>query len=85
MDWRCDLCFPGSVEVGIIGDGYSLMLHEGKYHIVGGQGHKGDIILTFPIKPYPDPDPECENDDIDDSWIDAASLDDWKQLKDMHS
>jgi hypothetical protein len=56
--WMCDLCYPNSNELGMISDSYSLIFHEGKYHILGGQGHGGEIIFTFPVDPWEDPDPE---------------------------
>ena len=55
--WKCDTCYTDAVEYGMICDGYSLIKYEGKYHILGGQGHKGDILFTFPVDPWSDPDP----------------------------
>lgn len=56
----CDYCFPGSVEIGQIGEGAYLVLWAGKCHIMFGQGHSGDIIHTFENTPVKDPDPNCE-------------------------
>lgn len=70
--WICNLCYPNAEEIGMIFDGCALILHEGKYHIVIGQGHKGDIAYTFENKPFPDPDPECEIEELEeksDQWM----------------
>ena len=56
--WKCDMCYPDAIEYGMICDGYSLIKHEGKYHILGGQGHNGDILFTFPVDPWSEPDPD---------------------------
>jgi hypothetical protein len=57
----CELCFPDAAEIGIITEGYSLILDKGKYSILGGQGHRGHEIYTFSDKPFLDPDPECDH------------------------
>ena len=58
-EFACDLCFPNAKEIGMIGEHCYLIEMDGKYHILWGQGHKGDIIHTFTHKPWQDPDPEC--------------------------
>ncbi len=62
----CDLCFPNA-KIGDISDGYELMFYEDKYHIISGNGHLDDILVTFKEKPKVDHDPECLTDD--DSWF----------------
>lgn len=67
--WMCDLCFKEGKEIGRLAPGYSLIYNEGKYHILGGQGHRDDEIVTFPTTPWVDPDPECDLDHPDaDRW-----------------
>lgn len=58
-NWMCQMCFPDAKELGIIAPRYSLIFNGGKYHILGGQGHKDEEILTFEDSPWSDPDPEC--------------------------
>ena len=76
--WMCELCFPDAVEIGLVAPGLSLILHEGKYRLLWGQGHKGDVFLTFDNPPWPDPDPEVkpnlskEDDALAMQWLDAA-------------
>lgn len=62
-EWMCDLCFPHAVEIGMIAPGYALILNDGKYQILGVQGHKGHEIYTFPDKPFCDPDPDVEHNE----------------------
>jgi len=50
----CELCFPDGIEFGFIGNG-SLVLFNGNYMLLCGQGHRDDDIYTFPIKPEPNP------------------------------
>lgn len=89
--WMCDLCFKEAMEIGILFPdskyGYSIIYHENKYHILGGQGHNGDIIFTFKEKPFPDPDPECESEDeniisLSDSWTEKIlrDVEEWKLM-----
>lgn len=74
--WTCYLCYPGASEIGMICGGYALILWEGKYHILGGQGHLGHIEYSFENKPFPDPDPECaeeldpEDEALSERWLD---------------
>jgi len=76
--WMCELCFPKTKEVGIVAPGYSLIYNENKYHILGGQGHKGHEIVTFEEMPWPDPDPTCADDltpeqnELAECWLDQA-------------
>lgn len=63
--WVCSLCYPlqgadvaGVKEIGEIADGYWLALFEGKYIIVGYNGHRDDWAFVFEDKPIPDPDPK---------------------------
>jgi len=72
--WMCELCFPTGVELGVVLPGYSLMLLNEQYHLLGGQGHNGHILLTFNHRPFPDPDPESESTDqevnaLSDLWL----------------
>lgn len=53
--WVCDMCYPTATEIGMIAPGFALTKIDREYHIIGGQGHKDDIIFTFPSKPYWDP------------------------------
>jgi hypothetical protein len=50
----CDLCFKDGIEFGFIGTG-SLILYDGKYMLLCGQGHRDDEIYIFPEKPTPCP------------------------------
>ncbi|MHA2280093.1 MAG: hypothetical protein ACXAC5_04355 [Promethearchaeota archaeon] len=50
----CELCFPDGIEFGFIGTG-SLILYDGKYMLLCGQGHRDDEIYTFPEKPTSNP------------------------------
>ena len=61
--WHCESCYPDALEIGMIFPGCSLMLYEKQYHILGGQGHSGDIIFTFENEPFANPDPECNTQD----------------------
>jgi len=76
--WMCELCFPEAKEIGIIAPGgYSLIYNQGKYHILGGQGHRDDEIITFEEMPWPDPDPDCadlppEQEELADRWLDET-------------
>ncbi len=69
---KCDLCFPDAVEYGVICEDYSLIYNEGKFHILEGAGHSCDILFTFPIDPWADPDPDCREDASDET-IEAAN------------
>lgn len=74
--WHCHLCFPGAVEVKYFGNGLSLMYHEGKFHLVSGQGH--EIFYTFEIDPYPDPDLDNLTPvEIDKLWEEGGPCDVW--------
>lgn len=70
----CKSCFPEAKEIGIIAPGYSLILNNDKYHILGGQGHADHEIFTFDNKPWPDPDPDCkdENGELVDKWLEET-------------
>lgn len=50
-NWMCELCYPGSSTISKIAKGVYLCIYENRYHIVGGQGHEGDIIYTFNTTP----------------------------------
>ncbi len=65
--WMCNLCYPYPkwLEIGIIGAGSKALIYdseEDKYHILGGQGHRDDIITSFKSKPFPNPDPKDEDE-----------------------
>lgn len=47
----CEMCYPEGKEIVEIAPGYALIYWKKKYHILAGQGHMDDIILTFPRKP----------------------------------
>ena len=51
----CHLCYPNAIEIGCIAYDLYLIAFESKYHIISGQGHSGDIILSLD-KIYPDDD-----------------------------
>lgn len=77
--WVCSLCYPGVKEIGEIADGFWLALFEGKYMIVGYNGHRDDWAFVFEDKPTPNPDPNDEHEDNDDpilhqciEWLDKA-------------
>jgi hypothetical protein len=84
-EWSCDLCFPGRTEVGKLGECYALMYHEGKFHLLAGYGHNGDIIHTFETAPWPDPDPENREDlspeelERANKWMDDAHDEFWRE------
>jgi len=70
MDFVCELCFPNAKEIGKICDYLYLVFWEEKYHLISHNGHKGDILHTFDIIPYEDPDPDCIDNSIEaDIWI----------------
>lgn len=82
MGWMCNLCFHDGKEIGEIAPGYSLIYNEGKYYILGGQGHRDDEELTFETTPTPDPDPDCVIEDYPraDDWLEEVDKIDeaWK-------
>lgn len=51
--FACPQCFPKSLEIGQIAPTYHLILWDHKFRVIGGQGHDGDIIHTYGIKPFP--------------------------------
>jgi hypothetical protein len=53
--WMCHLCFPNAKEIGMLLPGYSLITEKNKFYILAGQGHKGDILLSFKKPPVLDP------------------------------
>jgi len=61
----CNLCFPGGIEFGFIGDG-SLIFYDNKYMLLCGQGHRDDEIYVFPEKPTSNP--LGSNSLPDDEW-----------------
>lgn len=54
-EMACKMCFPGVEDIGQIACQIWVSKWKGRYHLFCGQGHDGDIIHTFRIKPYPDP------------------------------
>jgi len=74
-EWVCDLCFPESKEIGMIGPGLALLHHDNKYYLCWGQGHNGDEIFYCEETPTIDPDPECECEGLteyEDKWMERA-------------
>jgi hypothetical protein len=51
----CDLCFPDYSEIGEIAPGYVLIVKDDEYSVLGGEGHKGHQLYTFPTKPAASP------------------------------
>lgn len=78
MNHVCEHCFPHAVELGLVAPGLSLILNEGRYSLLWGYGHIGDVLVTFTKPPWPDPDPECkdgltgEEDALAIEWLDDA-------------
>lgn len=73
--WACELCFPDVTEIGHIAHNYYLCIIDGKYAILGGQGHKCDIIHSYDIVPYPLPDDESvynKNKKIYEKFVEAC-------------
>ncbi len=64
--WMCESCWDlkDAVEIGPFPGG-SLILQNGKYKILAGQGHGDDDILTFAVKPTPEPE---DTDEVSDVW-----------------
>lgn len=59
----CDCgCFPDAKEIGELIPGCFLIERSGKYFLLTQPGHSGDVLLCFPCKPYPDPDPDMKPD-----------------------
>lgn len=59
--WVCSMCYRGVKEIGEIADGFWLALFEGKYIIVGYNGHRDDWAFVFEDKPTPNPDPQNQS------------------------
>lgn len=72
----CELCFPVAVEIGQIFPGGWLVENKGWYFIIASDGHKDDILLFFPNKPTPDPDPDVKEPEKYMWWVDAIA--DWE-------
>lgn len=51
----CTLCFPGVIDIGKLGRNVWLAKWDRRYVLFFGQGHKGDDIHTFKIRPFSDP------------------------------
>lgn len=75
--WMCDLCYPEGVDLGDIAPGYSLIRLNDKYHILGGQGHSGDIIYTFDVDPFYLSDEDDEEDKYQSQWGEQQEWDCW--------
>lgn len=69
VEASCGACFPGRVEVGRVVPTVGLVFWGDKYHLVWSPGH--DVLVTFPVPPRPDSDPESVSDE-DDGWIDEV-------------
>lgn len=69
--WACEACWDlkDAIEIAFDFPGGSLILHKGKYKILGGQGHADDEILTFSKKPLPEP-PDGDSDEDCKKWFD---------------
>lgn len=73
----CHLCWPNAVEWCELMPGCYLFENEGKWGLMSQPGHKQDhIVLMFPARPWPDPDPETEHDGdeiaaAEDLWLKA--------------
>jgi hypothetical protein len=60
-------CFPeDTVELGMVTARMSVIRNSAGVHLLGGQGHSGDVLLTFTSSPTIDP-----LDGVDDARIDA--------------
>lgn len=54
--FTCPMCYPEATEIGkIAGHYYLTKLPNGKYVIMGGQGHLDDDVFTFQVTPEVDP------------------------------
>ena len=53
--WSCDSCFSDWDEIGYIAPGLALIVRDGTYALIGGQGHNGDTYIVFDRAPRPDP------------------------------
>lgn len=71
--FACDACFPpGTVdEIAEMGKGLWLIRDDESYSLLAGQGHRGDLVHTFPVKPIPMPDDDCP-DTLFEQWLDAV-------------
>lgn len=79
--YLCSLCFPGGYEFGRIGDAYSLVLIDGKLQVLGGQGHRGGELFTFPVLPWKDPDDGSDEPTPAVAEAMARWMADWKLLE----
>lgn len=48
-EWLCDMCYPDRIEIFIAWPGVSFVYDptDKTYYLLGGQGHRGDEILTW--------------------------------------
>lgn len=68
----CESCFPDGIEIGTITEGFSLIYHDKQFKIVEAPGHRGNSIYTFPERPWPDPNPDEEDnvdDELQENWL----------------
>lgn len=76
----CELCFThamGAMEYGKIAPEIWLFRVDGKYGLMGCDGHEGQEWFYFPEKPTPDPDVECKAEegpvcDAASEWLDKV-------------
>ena len=80
--WMCELCYADGIEVKYFGDGLALIFNKDKYHLLAGQGHNGDELFTFDVKPIPDPYPQILDDEIWKTYVPTSeqekAADEWR-------
>lgn len=82
----CEMCWPKAVEYCELIPDHFLFENEGRWGLMCQPGHKSDhVMLWFPERPWPDPDPDTEVDEgpvADEScrWVDIVS-DWWESLR----
>ena len=76
---RTSHCFPeDTVELGILVNGMSVIRNSAGVHLLGGQGHRGDIILTFPSPPVSDPTLGMDDEALDEETPENDAL--WEEF-----